>query len=42
MNYATIHTDIMVNNPNLFAYMPYDPISQYRGHVLVRPVLHQP
>jgi hypothetical protein len=31
MDYATIHTDIMVNNPNLFAYMPYDPISNTSG-----------
>jgi hypothetical protein len=26
-DYANTHTDIMVNNPNLFAFMPYDPIS---------------
>jgi len=32
MDYATIHTDIMVNNPNLFAYMPYDPISNTSGN----------
>ncbi len=31
MDYATIHTDIMVNNPNLFAYMPYDPVSNTSG-----------
>ncbi len=31
VNYAVIHTDIMVNNPNLFAYMPYDPISNTTG-----------
>jgi hypothetical protein len=31
MDYATIHTDVMVNNPNLFAYMPYDPISNTSG-----------
>ncbi len=31
MDYATIHTDIMVNNPNLFAYLPYDPISNTTG-----------
>ena len=30
-DYATIHTDIMVNNPNLFAFMPYDPISNTSG-----------
>jgi hypothetical protein len=30
-DYATIHTDIMVNNPNLFAYMPIDPISNTSG-----------
>ena len=34
MDYATITTDIMVNNPNLFAYMPYDPISNTIGHLL--------
>ncbi|MGO9468841.1 MAG: hypothetical protein ACLQVF_32335 [Isosphaeraceae bacterium] len=31
MDYATIHTDNMVNNPNLFAFMPYDPISHTAG-----------
>ena len=31
MDYATIHTDIMVNNPNLFAFMPFDPISNTTG-----------
>ena len=31
MDYATIHTDVMVNNPNLFAFMPYDPISNTSG-----------
>ena len=31
MDYATIHTDVMVNNPNLFAFMPYDPISHTSG-----------
>jgi hypothetical protein len=30
-DYAAIHTDIMVNNPNLFAYMPFDPISHTAG-----------
>jgi hypothetical protein len=27
LDYANTHTDIMVNNPNLFAFIPYDPIS---------------
>ncbi len=31
VDYAVVHTDIMVNNPNLFAYMPYDPISNTSG-----------
>src|SRR5262249_59564642 len=31
LDYATIHTDIMVNNPNLFAYIPFDPISNTTG-----------
>ena len=31
VDYATITTDIMVNNPNLFAFMPYDPISNTSG-----------
>jgi len=30
-DYASVHTDIMVNNPNLFAFMPYDPISNTSG-----------
>jgi hypothetical protein len=30
-DYATTTTDIMVNNPNLFAYMPYDPVSNTSG-----------
>lgn len=30
-DYASIHTDVMVNNPNLFAFMPYDPISNTSG-----------
>ncbi len=30
-DYATITTDVMVNNPNLFAYMPYDPVSNTSG-----------
>ena len=31
VDYANTHTDIMVNNPNLFAFMPYDPISNTSG-----------
>ena len=31
LDYATIHTDVMVNNPNLFAFLPYDPISNTTG-----------
>ncbi len=31
VDYATVHTDIMVNNPNLFAFLPYDPISNTTG-----------
>jgi hypothetical protein len=31
MDYATIHTDVMVNNPNLFAFLPFDPISNTTG-----------
>ena len=31
VDYATITTDIMVNNPNLFAFIPYDPISNTTG-----------
>ncbi|WP_246196127.1 LPS-assembly protein LptD [Aquisphaera giovannonii] len=30
-DYANTHTDVMVNNPNLFAFMPYDPISNTSG-----------
>ena len=30
-DYATTTTDIMVNNPNLFAFMPYDPVSNTSG-----------
>ncbi len=30
-DYANVHTDVMVNNPNLFAFQPYDPISQTSG-----------
>jgi hypothetical protein len=31
MDYATIHTDIMVNNNNLFAFLPFDPTSNTTG-----------
>ncbi len=31
LDYAVIHTDIMVNNPHLFAFMPTDPISNTSG-----------
>ena len=31
LDYASIHTDVMVNNPNLFAFLPYDPISNTTG-----------
>ena len=31
MDYASIHTDVMVNNTNLFAFLPYDPISNTTG-----------
>ena len=31
VDYANTHTDVMVNNPNLFAFMPYDPISNTSG-----------
>ncbi len=30
-DYATINTDVMVNNPNLFAFLPYDPVSNTTG-----------
>ncbi len=30
-DYANVHTDVMVNNPNLFAFQPFDPISQTSG-----------
>ena len=30
-DYATTTTDIMVNNPNLFAFLPYDPVSNTSG-----------
>ncbi len=31
VDYANVHTDVMVNNPNLFAFIPYDPISNTSG-----------
>jgi hypothetical protein len=31
VDYANVHTDVMVNNPNLFAFMPTDPISNTSG-----------
>jgi hypothetical protein len=31
LDYAVTHTDIMVNNPNLFAFLPFDPISNTTG-----------
>ena len=31
VDYANVHTDVMVNNPNLFAFMPFDPISNTSG-----------
>ena len=31
VDYANTHTDIMVNNPNLFAFLPFDPISNTSG-----------
>ena len=31
VDFANVHTDVMVNNPNLFAFMPYDPISNTSG-----------
>ncbi len=30
-DYANVHTDVMVNNPNLFAFIPYDPVSNTSG-----------
>lgn len=30
-DYAAVHTAIEVNNPNLFAFMPYDPVSNTSG-----------
>jgi hypothetical protein len=30
-DYGVTHTDVMVNNPNLFAFMPFDPISNTTG-----------
>jgi hypothetical protein len=31
VDYASTHTDIMVNNPNIFAFQPFDPISNTAG-----------
>ena len=31
LDYASIHTDVMVNNPNLFAFLPFDPTSNTTG-----------
>ena len=31
VDFANVRTDIMVNNPNLFAFIPYDPISHTSG-----------
>lgn len=31
INYANTHTAVEVNNPNIFAFMPYDPISNTSG-----------
>jgi len=31
VDFANVHTDVMVNNPNLFAFMPFDPISNTSG-----------
>lgn len=31
VDYANVHTATEVNNPNIFAYMPYDPISRTSG-----------
>ena len=42
LDYATTHTDIMVNNPNLFAFLPFDPISNTTGTFSAGTVLHQP
>lgn len=30
-DYANTHTDVMVNNPNIFAFIPYDPVSATSG-----------
>ena len=42
VDYANTHTDIMVNNPNLFAFMPYDPISNTSGVFSGGAGLHEP
>ncbi|MGE3820508.1 MAG: hypothetical protein AB7I30_13935 [Isosphaeraceae bacterium] len=31
LNYANTHTDVMVNNPYIFAFTPYDPVSNTTG-----------
>lgn len=31
VNYANVHTAVEVNNPNIFAFLPYDPISNTSG-----------
>ncbi|WP_406695407.1 hypothetical protein V5E97_30730 [Singulisphaera sp. Ch08] len=31
IDYANVHTAVEVNNPNIFAFMPYDPISNTSG-----------
>ena len=31
VDFANVHTDVMVNDPNLFAFIPYDPISHTSG-----------
>lgn len=31
VNYASTHTDVMVNNPYIFAFTPYDPVSNTTG-----------
>ncbi|MGB0066429.1 MAG: hypothetical protein WBQ11_00165, partial [Isosphaeraceae bacterium] len=31
VDFANVHTDVMVNNPNLFAFIPFDPISNTSG-----------
>ncbi len=31
VDYANVHTAVEVNNPNIFAFMPYDPVSNTSG-----------